>query len=102
MSAEQLELGEFLRDKGIAQVLDNNESYKDRFYRAAEKLLMANGRVMSTDVVSLIGMPSGSPNAVGASMRSFACKHGLSVARYLKSDRPTCHAAIVAVWEKTA
>lgn len=94
----QLELGEYLRDQGIKKVIDNNESYKERFHAAAAEILAENGTVTSLDVVDRIGMPSGHANAVGASMRSFASKNKLRVSQYIKSERPSCHAAVIAVW----
>jgi len=97
---EQPTLGDLLRDQGIAQVLSHNESYADRFYSAAGILLERHGEITSTAVVELVGMPDGSPNAIGAAMRSFAKRRGLHIDRYVKSSRPSCHSAVVAVWKR--
>lgn len=97
---EQLTLGDLLRDEGIAQVLSHNESYADRFHSAAEILLNRHGEITSVAVVELVGMPDGSPNAIGAAMRTFAKHRGLHIDCYVKSSRPTRHSAVVAVWKR--
>jgi len=96
---EQLTLGDLLRDQGIAQVLSHNESYADRFHSAAGALLKEHGEITSVAVVELVGMPDGSPNAIGAAMRTFAKQRGLHIDCYVKSPRPTRHSAVVAVWK---
>jgi hypothetical protein len=56
-------------------------------------------RITSTDLIDAVGMPP-SPNAVGALMRA-AAHRGLiaPTGAYVSSPRPTCHAAVVQVWE---
>lgn len=90
--------GEWLRDAGIRQTAANNEEYVARFNAAADWLLAAKGEVTSDDIVRLAGMPDGHANAVGSAMRGFAKSRGLRVSHYTKSTRPSCHAAVVAVW----
>lgn len=92
--------GPALRDAGITKVLSNNEDYKDGFRAAALSILRVHGAVTSEDVVSLIGMPDGSPNAVGAAMRAFAVTEGLQIANYRKSATASRHAGIIAVWTR--
>ena len=94
----QLELGERLRDAGMAHVLIDKDEYRQRFFAAALERLSEFGTVTSDDVIGLIGMPPGHPSAVGAVMRTFAVEHGLKVLCYRKSTRPSCHAAVIAVW----
>lgn len=92
--------GEQLRDAGIEQVLGNNQNWRDAFDAAAAAILARTGEVTSDAVVQVVGMPIGHPSAVGGAMRRFAVANKLSVVRYVKSTRPSCHAAIVAVWAK--
>lgn len=92
-------IGEQLRDEGIDRVLsaDANEEWRDAAYRWMEALPI--GRIFtSNDLVEQIGMPP-SPNAVGAIMRA-AGVQGITrnTGVYRKSARPSCHAAILALW----
>ena len=98
---KQFELfsGKELKEHGCAAVAENNEEYLDWFKSAAQDVLRAKGEVTSEEVVAKIGMPDGHPNAVGAAMRSFASEHHLKVSGYRKSQRPSCHAAIIAIWK---
>src|SRR5690348_11733679 len=90
--------GEARKREGCERVLSHNEEWKARFDADASFLLSLNMELTSEDIVARIGMPPGSPNAVGAAMRAFAARHHLQVLHYRKSTRPTCHAAILAVW----
>ncbi len=95
----QLELGERLKEAGQKTVLERaGEEYARRFEAAALELLARHNCVTSDAVVALIGMPPNHPNAVGAAMRSVASRNGLKVEGYIKSTRPSCHAAVVAKW----
>jgi len=94
--------GPALRDRGISKVLANNEEWKQRFFTAAAMIVQARGTVTSDLVVEAIGEPDGSPNVIGAAMRSFAVSNKLQVVHYMKSQKPKRHAAIVAVWGRTA
>jgi hypothetical protein len=90
--------GPALRDAGITKVLSNNEDYAQAFDAAAGTILDRQGSVTSEEVVHLVGMPTGHPNAVGAAMRRFALANDLKILLYRKSARPSCHSAIIAVW----
>jgi len=92
--------GDTLRDHGTARVRVNNPEYVDRFNKCSAMLLDRYGELCSDMVVHEIGLPNGSPNAVGACLRAFAIANGLIVDRYVKSTRPSCRAAVVAVWRK--
>src|SRR3954471_16558352 len=60
---------------------------------------MPGRHITSTDLVEAVGMPP-SPNAVGAIMRGAATRGLLApTGRYVSSPRPSCHAAIVQIWE---
>lgn len=90
--------GEQLRDEGHAATLAKNSEYCEAFAKEAIFQMEQCGEVTSDAVVVQVGMPPGSPNAVGAAMRAVASANGWRVAQYRKSTRPSCHAAIVAVW----
>ena len=81
-------------------MLANNERYSLRFFLEARWLLGCYGQVTSQHVVDRIGMPKGSPNAVGAAMRAFAHANKLRVAGYIKASRPSRHSGLIAVWRK--
>lgn len=90
--------GERRRDEGIERVLSNNESYRVRFFEAADAILIKDGCVTSDGVVQVCGMPDGHPSAIGGAMRAYAMRRGLKKVGYVNSTRPSCHAAVVAVW----
>ena len=92
--------GEQLRAHGTARVRANNPEYVARFNDCATFMLNRYGELCSDMVTLEIGMPDGNPSAVGACMRAFAIAHRLEVVRYVKSERPSCRAAVVAVWRK--
>ena len=101
MTSTQHELdfsGAALRDAGCALTLEHNAAWRDRFNVAAADLLSTDGCVTSDAVVRIVGMPNGSPSAVGAAMRSFAVRCGLVKSEYRNSTRPLRHAAVIAVW----
>lgn len=104
MKAPQLELptGDTLRANGTARVIAHNPEYVARFNGCAAMFLDRYGELCSDMVVHEIGLPNGSPNAVGACMRAFAIAKGLAVDRYVKSTRPSCRSAVVAVWKRQA
>lgn len=95
-----LALGELLADQGAARVLDQPslDGWREDAY-AWLRARTPGEHVTSTDLVDAIGMPP-SPNAVGAVMRS-AAQLGLLAPTdvYVKSRRPSCHAAVVRVWQ---
>lgn len=90
--------GTQLKKIGTDRVLSHNETYKELFHVTASALLATKSVITSEDVIAVIGMPAGHPNAVGAAMGSFAKKNKLVVLRYIKATRPTCHAAVIAEW----
>jgi hypothetical protein len=88
------------RDTGTALVLD---APAQDVWRADAwewlTTLMPGRHITSTDLIDAVGMPP-SPNAVGALMRSAATRRLIApTGRYVSSPRPTCHAAVVQVWE---
>jgi acid phosphatase family membrane protein YuiD len=100
-SPPDLAQGEFLRDLGTAKAIANVPSaYSSAFNSAADLLLDGKGHVTTDSIVALVGMPDGHPSAIGALMRAFAKKNSLRVTHYTKSTRPSCHAAVIAVWAR--
>lgn len=88
-----------LRDQGMDRVLYAHT--QDEWREAAYvwlRTLRHGTRVTSTDLIDAIGMPPSS-NAVGAVMRSAGVRGYLTpTENYVRSTRPSCHAAIVRVW----
>jgi alkylated DNA nucleotide flippase Atl1 len=94
--------GEELRDQGTHRVLwaPSQDEWRELAYSWLWAL-PSGWRVTSTDMVTAIGMPP-SPNAVGAIMRSAAVRGYLTATdEYVRSTRPSCHAAVVRVWVAT-
>lgn len=94
--------GEQLRDKGVKKVLSNNQDWKDSFNKAAGEILKDKGQVDAESVLDVVGFPNGHRNAVGAAMRVFAMKNKLHKASYVKCERPSRHAAVIAIWKPTS
>lgn len=91
---------EQLRDEGIAQVLANNEVWRQSFFNTADTVLNRDGSVNSEIVVEICGYPPGHPSAIGGAMRAFAKARGLWKTSYVNSSRPSSHAAVIAIWSK--
>jgi hypothetical protein len=92
--------GERLRDAGIAQTLEAEAHIEWRTDAYHWLALLAYGQeITSADLIDAVGMPPGSPNAVGAVIRT-ASMQGLiePTERFIKSARPNRHAATVRVW----
>jgi hypothetical protein len=97
----QLKRGKLLKEAGTKRALESADAkWRSRFNVAAASFLALYGEVMTDDVIKKIGMPPGHPNAVGAAMLAFARTHKLAVRSYVKSTRPSCHAAVIAVWSR--
>jgi len=99
LTIDQILSGTELRDGGIKRVLEHTpDDYKAQFELAVMNL---HSSFTSDDVIKTVGMPPNHKNAVGALMNSLA-KRKLIVktGRYLKAQRPTRHAAIVAEWRR--
>lgn len=97
-----LAAGEAARDLGTQRVLyaSTQDEWRECAYLWLGELRPGQ-RVTSTDMVAAIGMPH-SPNAVGAVMRAAAVRGYLTPTDdYVRSTRPSCHAAVVRVWVAT-
>lgn len=91
--------GQKLKDDGIKKALSHvPDDYRSVFERTA---LSFTQPFTSEDVILKIGMPPSHSSAVGAMINGLA-KRGLirKTGQYVKSSRPSCHAAIMALWVK--
>ena len=86
------------KELGMTVTLERDPGYKDRFHAAAAKILAEKGRLTSSDVTAVIGMPA-RHNCVGAAMNSFARAHHLKIVCFITSQRATRHAARIAQWQ---
>jgi hypothetical protein len=98
--------GERRKAEGQSHALTADSLVLDVWRANAYEILRAWGQrreaFTSTDLIDVLGMPP-RPNAVGAVMTA-AAKKGLiaHTDRYVKSTRPTCHAAVVRVWTRVS
>ena len=91
-------LGEWLKERGIAQCWDNTqEAWKASFIETADLIAEEKGSVTAEEVVASIGYPEGSPNAIGAAMNKWA-KARKAIPTYEKSLRASRHSAIISRW----
>jgi len=62
--------------------------------------LSSGATFTADDLVALIGLPDGSPNQVGACVRSWAASDLTTPAGYVESTRKSNHGRVVRVWRK--
>lgn len=97
-TVHQIELGEWLRDQGLRQVLEHTpESWVEAFEYDACKLLGSQGSFTAEEVVSRIGPPPNHLNAIGAVCRAYARRNDL-VGSYEKATNPAAHARVIVRW----
>jgi len=100
MHSAQLEIGEWLRDQGLQQVLQHTpESWVDAFEGRASELLEFNGSFTAEEVVGSIGQPPNHLNAIGAACRAYAKRNRL-VGSYEKATNPAAHARVIVRWRE--
>jgi len=100
MHCAQLEIGEWLRDQGLQQVLQHTpESWVDAFEGRASDLLAINGSFTAEEVVAFIGPPPNHINAVGAACRGYAKRNKL-IGSYEKATNPCAHARVIMRWRE--
>ena len=100
MHSAQLEIGEWLRDQGLQQVLQHTpESWVDAFEGRASDLLFAHGSFTAEEVVAFIGPPPNHINAVGAVCRTYAKRNKL-IGSYEKATNPAAHARAIMRWRE--
>lgn len=95
-NARQLSLGEQLRDERMAVVEGHNESWVFRAREAAYKHASLFGTVSMNDVIRLVGMPAGHPNACGSVFRD---RRFEKTGQFIASDRPERHSGMQQVWK---
>ena len=98
---QQLDLLGGLADKrnGIARAISHAAGWYMAAFLACIERLPRGARFTSEDITLNIGMPPGSPNAVGALMHSAAAR-GLCVKTgdTTRARRRKCHAALLLIW----
>ena len=97
-AVHQIELGEWLRDQGITQVLEHTpDSWVTAFEEKAASLMWTQGSFTAEEVVSQIGPPPNHLNAIGAVCRAYARRNDL-VGSYEKATNPAAHARVIVRW----
>jgi hypothetical protein len=97
---QQIELGEWLRDQGLQQVIEHTpDSWISAFECKAASLLISQGSFTAEEVVTVIGKPPNHINAVGAACRSFVRRNNL-VGSYEKATNPAAHARVIVRWSE--
>jgi len=103
-------LGDKLRDDGMTRTLkertkvntEHLDAWRSSFNAKAEEILRSTGSVTAEEVVYHVGLPPGSPNAIGANMRSWASRNGLVRIAFDRSARASRHSGVVARWARKA
>ena len=100
MTHEQLELGQALRDSGIARAdLAQPDAWKHAVDTTIESLARTGRAFTADDVRPLTGeSPTGSQGAMGARIRAAACRGVIRQVGYRRSTQPSAHARPLAVW----
>ena len=97
-AVHQIELGEWLRDQGITQVIEHTpDSWVEAFEEKAASLMWTQGSFTAEEVVSRIGPPPNHLNAIGAVCRAYARRNDL-VGSYEKATNPAAHARVIVRW----
>ena len=97
-AGHQIELGEWLRDQGITQVLEHTpDSWVTAFEEKAASLLWNQGSFTAEEVVGQIGPPPNHLNAIGAVCRAYARRNDL-IGSYEKALNPAAHARVIVRW----
>lgn len=97
-TSTQVEIGEWLKERGMNQAWENSLSeWKELFGDIADTIADVQGSVTAEEVVVRIGFPPGSRNVIGSAMSRWARQRGC-IPTYEKSLRPSRHAAIITRW----
>lgn len=96
--------GERLRDAGMARTLTAEpdvEGWRSRFRdEVARRLREGDRELTSEEITEVVGLPPGSRNRIGATMRAVALEYGLRDGGTCKASRVARHAGRVTVWER--
>ena len=98
-TVKQIELGEWLRDQGLRQVLEHtHESWVEAFeYKACKTSLVAKDPSPQRKLSARLGPPPNHLNAIGAVCRAYARRNDL-VGSYEKATNPAAHARVIVRW----
>lgn len=90
--------GQQAKDRGIARATKDARWWVEagRFLKA----LRPGALFTADDLVDLIGLPDGSPNQVGACVRSWAAADLIKPNGFEESKRKSNHGRVVRVWRK--
>lgn len=102
MSQEILETGDALKELGIATTLAAEHQQWKADVRAAVMRMPIGERFTSADLQRLVGREPHHPNCWGAILNTMArARLCAGTGKYVKHDRPSCHAAVIQVWMKS-
>lgn len=92
--------GSRLRHEGMARVLANptNAEWKEAFCEGVIRLAQTGIPFCAEDVVSVVGMPPGNPNAIGAAINALARQGWISRRGIKPATRAKAHGRYVSVW----
>ena len=94
-----MKTGKTLRNEGIAQVLENEDSaWKEEAYAVIETLAAKGKPFTSEDVWAGVTSEPHHPNCMGAVMNSAVHKLKLVKQGYQSATRRNAHARVLAVW----
>lgn len=97
-TAEQLELGQALRDEGIARVEDAADDWERAVIDQAIRAVADRGREFSANDVRPLLPPGVRPKLIGARFRTAATRGVIRRVGYTPSTDPGTHAHPVTVW----
>lgn len=94
------QIGEQLRDEGIAQVLENTPfRYRSAFREAALRIGLEGRTFTSEDITSVVGFPHAHPSAIGANVNALLTERLIvPTGRYTRARRKRSHAARLALY----
>lgn len=96
--AEQLTLGDYLKEEGIRRTLANADpEWSIAFDQALQQLIEAGTSFTSEDVTALCGQPD-HPNRVGAKMFAASRKGLIERVGFEPAKRPNQHSTLISVW----
>lgn len=98
MNGEQLELGQALRDEGIARVTEASDQWERDVIDQAISAMVERGRPFSANDVRPLLPPGVRPALVGARFRTAALHRKIRRVGYVPSTDPGTHAHPIALW----
>lgn len=98
MKAEQLELGQALRDEGIALAEQASDDWERAVIDQAIREVAARGRAFSANDVRPLLPPGVRPALVGARFMAASRRKDIRKVSWVASDDPGTHAHPIALW----